>query len=264
MIDKHTIDGVRPMFEFSFDEDITDGNKLVLNHHEHDDDHEHHGEHHGDHDEHHGDHHGDHDEHHGDHDEHHGDHHGHHDEHHGEHHPEGEHAIHEMHHDHHGEHHGHGHGEHHGEMHHGHHGDHHSSSGGFHFPTLSPDHQGLEETSQLNRAQRNFVGINNNLGFDMFKATLEDPQHKKENLVFSSLSATTSLALVFLGARGVTSWEINELLRLDEMISFNPHLMYKSVTDDFETNEDLDFGRNIFFKYYKGTYSLKKHNMQPA
>ena len=247
MIDKHTIDGVRPMFEFSFDEDITDGNKLVLNHHEHDDDHEHHGEHHGDHDEHHGDHHGDHDEHHGDH-------HGHHDEHHGEHHPEGEHAIHEMHHDHHGEHHGH-HGEHHGEMHHGHgedhHGDHHSSSGGFHFPTLSPDHQGLEETSQLNRAQRNFVGINNNLGFDMFKATLEDPQHKKENLVFSSLSATTSLALVFLGARGVTSWEINELLRLDEMISFNPHLMYKSVTDDFETNEDLDFGRNIFFKYYK-------------
>ena len=234
MIDKHTIDGVRPMFEFSFDEDSTDGNKLVLNHHEHDDD-EHHGEHHGDHDEHHGEHHGDHDEHHG------------------EHHPEGEHAIHEMHHDHHGEHHGH-HGEHHGEMHHGHgedhHGDHHSSSGGFHFPTLSPDHQGLEETSQLNRAQRNFVGINNNLGFDMFKATLEDPQHKKENLVFSSLSATTSLALVFLGARGVTSWEINELLRLDEMISFNPHLMYKSVTDDFETNEDLDFGKIILFKYY--------------
>ena len=143
--------------------------------------------------------------------------------------------------------HHHGHGEHHGEMHHGHgghHGDHHSSSG-FHFPTLSPDHQGLEETSQLNRAQRNFVGINNNLGFDMFKATLEEPEHKEENLVFSSLSATTSLALVFLGARGVTSWEINELLRLDEMISFNPHLMYKSVTDDFETNDSLDFGKNI-------------------
>ena len=106
--------------------------------------------------------------------------------------------------------------------------------------------QGLEATQQLNRAQRNFVGINNNLGFEMFKATLEDPEHKEENLVFSSLSATTSLALVFLGARGVTSWEINELLRLDEMISFNPHLMYKSVTDDFETNEDLDFGKNIF------------------
>ena len=242
MIDKHTIDGVRPMFEFSFDEDSTDGNKLVLNHHEHDD--------------------GMNNEHHDDH-EHHGEHHGDHDEHHGEHHPEGEHAIHEMHHDHHGEHHGH-HGEHHGEMHHGHgedhHGDHHSSSGGFHFPTLSPDHQGLEETSQLNRAQRNFVGINNNLGFDMFKATLEDPQHKKENLVFSSLSATTSLALVFLGARGVTSWEINELLRLDEMISFNPHLMYKSVTDDFETNEDLDFGKNNILSTIN-TYTLLKYDL---
>ena len=193
MIDKHTIEGVRPMFEFTFDDDVDQpvGILQEVQHEEHD-----HHEHDGDHD-------------HG----HHGEHHGH-----GEHHMEGEHGIHEMHHHEH---------EHHG--------------GGFHFPPLPPDHQGLEETSELNRAQRNFIGINNNLGLDMFKASLKNEKHARENLVFSSLSATTSLALVFLGARGVTSWEINELLRLDEMISFNPHLMYKSVTDDFESSDVHDF-----------------------
>ena len=192
MIDKHTIEGVRPMFEFTFDDDVAEPSEILQDVHE---EHDHHHEH--------GDHH--------DHGEHHG---------HGEHHMEGEHGIHEMHH---------------------HEHDHHGGAGGFHFPPLPADHQGLEETSQLNRAQRNFVGINNNLGLDMFKATLENEKHARENLVFSSLSATTSLALVFLGARGVTSWEINELLRLDEMISFNPHLMYKSVTDDFESSDAHDF-----------------------
>ena len=75
----------------------------------------------------------------------------------------------------------------------------------------------------------------------MYKASLQDPVHKKENLVVSLVSATTSLAMVFLGARGVTSWQINELLRLDEMITFNPHLMYKSVTDDLVSDDSKDF-----------------------
>jgi hypothetical protein len=30
--------------------------------------------------------------------------------------------------------------------------------------------------------------------------------------------------------RSATSWQINELLGLDEMITFNPHLLYKNVT----------------------------------
>ena len=85
-------------------------------------------------------------------------------------------------------------------MHHDHNNHHHlpgsnPTSPGFIFPALPLDHQGLEQTSQLKRAQRNFIGINNNLGFDMFKATLEYEKHKKENLIFSTLSATTSLAL---------------------------------------------------------------------
>ena len=61
------------------------------------------------------------------------------------------------------------------------------------------------------------------------------------NLVFSPLSASSSLAMLFLGARGATSWQINELLRLDEMISFNPHLLYKNISDSLaETTDNGD------------------------
>ena len=65
----------------------------------------------------------------------------------------------------------------------------------------------------------------------MYRSLLTSPTHSKSNLVFSPLSASSSLAMLFLGARGSTSWQINELLRLDEMISFNPHLLYKNVTE---------------------------------
>ena len=87
----------------------------------------------------------------------------------------------------------------------------------FNLPPLPAEHQGLEETTaQLKRSERKFVHINNNLGINMFKASVQDAVHRKENLVVSLVSATTSLAMIFLGARGVTSWQINELLRYRE------------------------------------------------
>ena len=248
MVEQHNIDGVRPMFEFTFEDDAT------VHQHDHDhEDHDHHEEGqdaHHDHENHAHDHHGQED-------------HDHHD--HGEHHMEGDHEIHEMHHDHHEHHdhmdhddhhhdhhgdqnheheHGHEHHEHHDHMDHEHghheHGHDHHSSNSLNLPSLPNDHQGLEETSnKLKRAEKSFIHINNDLGFNMFKKSIQDPDHQQENLIFNPLSATTSLALVFLGARGVTSWQINELLRLDEMISFNPHLMYKSITDDLASSEDF-------------------------
>ena len=71
-------------------------------------------------------------------------------------------------------------------------------------------------------------------------------------------SINSIFIIVFLGARGVTSWEINELLRLDEMISFNPHLMYKSVTDDLETNEASDFVSACFKTLVVDKVSISK------
>ena len=83
---------------------------------------------------------------------------------------------------------------------------------------------------------KKFVEINNDIGFRMYRKLLKS--HSNENFVFSPISATSSLAMIFLGARGSTSWQINELLKMDEMISFNPHLLYNNTLDNLISNNN--------------------------
>lgn len=52
----------------------------------------------------------------------------------------------------------------------------------------------------------------------------------------SPFAATSLLAMVFLGARGATSGEMNEILRLDDMVTFNPHLIFRNVTESIEVS----------------------------
>ena len=60
----------------------------------------------------------------------------------------------------------------------------------------------------------------------------------EDNIVFCPVAANSALAMIFLGARGSTSWEINELLELDKMITFNPHLLYKNISDTLSVNSN--------------------------
>ena len=130
------------------------------------------------------------------------------------------------------------HGEHHGSDHHGHHTLHFDGQTSAGFNQLPDDYLGLESTNDdLSRSEKNFVNINNELGFKMYKILLQKEEYKTKNLIFSPLSTSTMLAMIFLGARGSTSWEMNSILKLDEMISFNPHLMYKNVTDTLMENQ---------------------------
>ncbi len=62
----------------------------------------------------------------------------------------------------------------------------------------------------------------------------------KDSLAFSPLSLSATLAMAFLGSRGSTSWQINEVLKLDEMIVFNPHLLYKDISEAIEGDEQDD------------------------
>ena len=52
--------------------------------------------------------------------------------------------------------------------------------------------------------------------------------------------------MMFLGARGTTSWQMNELLRFDEMISFNPHLLFKNVTEALSDTETAACVKQLF------------------
>ena len=48
--------------------------------------------------------------------------------------------------------------------------------------------------------------------------------------MFSPLSATAALSLLYLGARADTADSISRLLGLDREASFNPHLLYRNLT----------------------------------
>lgn len=107
-------------------------------------------------------------------------------------------------------------------------------------PVAPEGNLGLSITdSGLDDAERQFVTINNQVGFQLYKKLLEN--FPKDNLVFSPVSATSSLAMVFLGARGLTSWQINELLELDKMITFNPHQLYKNISDSLSVSQTENF-----------------------
>jgi serine protease inhibitor len=107
------------------------------------------------------------------------------------------------------------------------------------FPDLEEGHLGLDSTRQeLTDAERDFIDANNELGFQIYKNLIKREAYATSNLVFSPLSSNTLLAMLFLGARGDTSWEINEILKLDEIVTFNPHLLYKNITDSMMEDPD--------------------------
>ena len=131
---------------------------------------------------------------------------------------------------------------------HDHHHDHHHDAQHFDelakgkksLPPAPVGNLGLSITdSGLDEAARQFVTINNQVGFQLYRKLVKNsPQ---DNLLFSPVSATSSLAMLFLGARGLTSWQINELLELDKIITFNPHLLYKNISDTLSVSETENF-----------------------
>jgi serine protease inhibitor len=51
------------------------------------------------------------------------------------------------------------------------------------------------------------------------------------SVTMSPFAVTSLLAMVFLGARGPTSGQMNDILRLDDMVTFNPHQVFRNVTE---------------------------------
>ncbi|CAG9764627.1 unnamed protein product [Ceutorhynchus assimilis] len=90
---------------------------------------------------------------------------------------------------------------------------------------------GLEDTtSALEVDVHQFANLCNELAFGFWK-TVTTGLSSARSLFVSPFAATSILAMVFLGAKGATSEEMNEILKLDDMVTFNPHLIFKSVTE---------------------------------
>nr|AGK40932.1 serpin-8 [Nilaparvata lugens] len=91
---------------------------------------------------------------------------------------------------------------------------------------------GLEEsTSMLGDDVRRFADLCNELAFRMWTSITGKGSISARSLVLSPFAVTSLLAMVFLGARGPTSGQMNDVLRLDEMVTFNPHQVLQNVTD---------------------------------
>ncbi|XP_046658579.1 LOW QUALITY PROTEIN: mucin-5AC-like [Homalodisca vitripennis] len=91
---------------------------------------------------------------------------------------------------------------------------------------------GLEATTAfLADDVRRFADLCNELAFRMWTSITGKGSISSRSLVLSPFATTSLLAMVFLGARGPTSGQMNDVLRLDDMVTFNPHQVLQNVTE---------------------------------
>jgi hypothetical protein len=96
---------------------------------------------------------------------------------------------------------------------------------------------GLEQTlTSLDEEKRLFADTHNRLALRLLGG-LTNPVSRASssygNMVMSPFTVTSSLGMMFLGARGQTATQLDGLLRLDDMLTFNPHMMYHNITESF-------------------------------
>lgn len=97
------------------------------------------------------------------------------------------------------------------------------------------DALGLEQsTVNLDPDFMDFAKLCNDLAFSYWSTLQTDGVSTGRSVILSPFGITSMLSMVFLGARGATSGEMNEILKLDDMITFNPHLVFRNVTDSIE------------------------------
>ncbi|XP_011254197.2 bromodomain-containing protein DDB_G0280777 [Camponotus floridanus] len=90
---------------------------------------------------------------------------------------------------------------------------------------------GLDVTTKHTSADIiNFARLCNELAFNFWVATNKGLSTAR-SLALSPFGMTSLLAMIFLGARGPTSDQMNEVLGLDDVATFNPHLVFQNITD---------------------------------
>ncbi|XP_037926846.1 uncharacterized threonine-rich GPI-anchored glycoprotein PJ4664.02 [Hermetia illucens] len=93
-----------------------------------------------------------------------------------------------------------------------------------------------------------FAQLCNELAFNYWKSITAEKISPARSLVISPFALTSMLSMVFLGARGGTSGEMNEILKLDDMVTFNPHLVFKNITDSVEKIRDSHIAAAAFIR----------------
>uniref|UniRef100_A0A1B0A323 Serpin domain-containing protein n=1 Tax=Glossina pallidipes TaxID=7398 RepID=A0A1B0A323_GLOPL len=93
-----------------------------------------------------------------------------------------------------------------------------------------------------------FTQLCNELAFSYWKSITSEKISSARSLVVAPFALTSMLSMIFLGARGGTSGEMNDVLRLDDMVSFNPHLIFKNITESVEKSTDNNIATAAFVR----------------
>ncbi|XP_073845433.1 uncharacterized protein [Musca autumnalis] len=109
--------------------------------------------------------------------------------------------------------------------------------------------KGLEASlTNLDEDIQDFAKLCNELAFSYWKSITSEKISSARSLVISPFALTSMLSMVFLGARGSTSGEMNDVLKLDDMVTFNPHLVFKNITESVERAMDSDIATTAFVR----------------
>lgn len=108
---------------------------------------------------------------------------------------------------------------------------------------------GLEEsTASANDDILEFTKFCNELAFDFWRVLNNDGISSARSLVLSPFALTSMLAMLFLGVRGRTSSEINDLLHLDDIVTFNPHAIFRNITESIDNKYEPNVLTSAFVR----------------
>ncbi|XP_044738907.1 probable GPI-anchored adhesin-like protein PGA55 [Chrysoperla carnea] len=108
---------------------------------------------------------------------------------------------------------------------------------------------GLEATTvSLSDDINQFSQLCNELAFKIWSTVTSKGISSVRSVFISPFAVTSMLAMVFLGARGPTSGEMNDILRLDDMVTFNPHLVFRNITESIELSKYSGVSKSVIIR----------------
>lgn len=103
-------------------------------------------------------------------------------------------------------------------------------------------------TEHLNTDLSQFADLCNKLAFSFWQSITADGISQARSVIVSPFALTSMLSMIFLGARGGTSEEMNDLLRLDDMTTFNPHVVIRNITESIEQSKSSGIAAAAFVR----------------
>lgn len=103
-------------------------------------------------------------------------------------------------------------------------------------------------TAHLSSDLSDFAKLCNELAFTFWKSITAEGISQSRSVIISPFALTSTLSMIFLGARGQTSGEMNDLLRLDDMVSFNPHVIFRNISESIEQSRKSGIAAAAFVR----------------